>query len=50
MEKPNHENRGIRDGDVAWDEHAGDEILSLPKGLQMNMFARDPAFAFRHSK
>jgi hypothetical protein len=42
MKKPDHQNLGIYDKDIKWDEGAANDVLNLPEGLQMKIFAHDP--------
>ena len=40
--KPGHRFKAIYDKDVAWDEDTANELLTLPKGLKVKIFAYDP--------
>lgn len=42
MKKPDHRFRAIHDKDVKWDEGAANELLRLPKGVKVKIFAHDP--------
>jgi hypothetical protein len=38
-----HTFKAIYDRDVAWEEGVANELLTLPKGVQVKVFAHDPA-------
>jgi hypothetical protein len=40
---PDHAFKAIYDRDLPWEEGAANELLTLPKGVQVKVFARDPA-------
>lgn len=40
--KPDHRFKAIYDKDVKWEEGAANELLTLPKGLKVKIFACDP--------
>jgi hypothetical protein len=40
--KPDYRFRATYDKDVKWEEAAANELLTLPKGLKMKIFAYDP--------
>ena len=41
MDKPDHGSYSVHDRDVKWDERAAEEVLALPKGLEIKIFAHD---------
>ena len=40
--KPDQRFQAVYDRDVAWDEDTANELLTLPKGLKVKIFAYDP--------